>query len=94
MNEDYIQAQRYLDLGESLNRLMKNEDFQKVFVEKYLKEDVIDEALAMAGQKEDTRHLMVERMVARGHLRKYMNYILETAMQCKQFINQYESEVE
>jgi hypothetical protein len=94
MNQQALdEANELVSIGESMDRLLRNEDFRKVFLDRYLKEDVINEGLGLSRIPADRRQLAVDRLMARGFFHSFVNEIIEQAISARDYLSTLEGEV-
>lgn len=88
MNQEALEkVNELVSLGESMNRLLNNEDFKRVFLDKFLKDDVILEGLGMYRVPEDKRHLPIQNLTARGVFHNFIRNIIDEAVIAKDFLS-------
>jgi hypothetical protein len=93
--EDMTYEYEALNMGESMTRLLNNADFNKIFVDGFLKDDLVQLGYNFASNA-NMRNEFAEQIVARKHLRDYINVLISTGVQAKETIEniQYQSEGE
>jgi hypothetical protein len=73
-----------VEIGETVNRLMNNSDFKKIILDIYLNESVVMISANLSNVPVDKRQPLVEQLIARNVLRRYLTSLLDSAASAKQ----------
>jgi hypothetical protein len=89
--DDMTYEYNALNEGEAMTRLLNNADFNKIFVDGFLKDDLVQLGYNFASQS-NMRSEYAEQIIARKHFRDYINTLITTGLQAKDTIenNQYQ----
>jgi hypothetical protein len=88
---EFLQSE--VSLAESMNKLLSNKDFKKIFIEGYLKEDMVQIGYNFTNIKPDNRQLLVENLLARGIFKQYIDSIISSGLKAKETIELNEGEI-
>jgi hypothetical protein len=84
--------QNEVALAESMTKLLNNKDFKKIFIEGFLKEDMVQIGYNFTNIQPEKRQLLVENLLARGILKQYIDSIITSGVNAKQSIELAEGE--
>jgi hypothetical protein len=87
---EFLQAE--LSLAESMNKLLGNKDFKKIFIEGFMKEDMVQIGYNFTNIKPENRQLLVENLLARGIFKQYIDSIISAGLKAKSNIELNEGE--
>ena len=78
----------------AMKRLIDNEDFKRIFMDGYMKEDLVQLGLNVANVPLERRKFLEEQMLARGVFRQYIDGIITSGLEAEKAINEAEQEGE
>ena len=78
--------------GEAMDKLLKNKDFNRLFIEGFIKEDMVQLGMNITNMPAEKRPHLTEAMLARGIFKQYMDAILSAGSSAKQQLNEMEGD--
>ena len=91
--EDLTYEHEALSSAEAMLRLLNNADFNKIFVKDFLEESLVTLGYNFASNV-NMRTQIAEQIVARKHLRDFIDSIVTEGSLCKDRIEMVQSEYE
>lgn len=86
------QLNAIVELGRGMERLLDNNDFKEIFIERFLKSDLEAITANLSKRKPEDRNQLVEQLVARANFREYVNHVIGSAQQAVQMLADIELE--
>lgn len=90
MGKDLEYEYDALEKGNAINRLLENEDFKTLFIEGFLKDDLIYLGLNMVNVQSDKRISLQEQLVSRGIVKQYIDGLIVQGIEAKRIIEESE----
>jgi hypothetical protein len=76
-----------VEKGKALDRLLNNADFKEIILTDFLEKSSLVLSSQLATIRQEMRGAIVEQLLARSHLRSYLNMVLNDANNAQAEIN-------
>ena len=90
IDEMKANCKRAIDVANALDRLHKNADFKTVFLDNYMKDDVVrlvgllgEQTINLGGKKDEHREEIQERLIGVARFQEYMRNVFRLADQAE-----------
>jgi hypothetical protein len=87
-NEELAYLNDAISTAESMDKLLRNKDFKKIFIEGYIKDDMVQLGMNITNLPSEKRNHIVEAMLARGIFKQYIDGLMSTGINAKQQLEQ------